>query len=157
MSNIKYDEINKLYMVDNNKIYEIELSINENNKLRKLADITTLGNYDMNLLYRYAILKFNNKDSYDKFLNEPIRNIFVTIPSNNLSINNLMVLAYNYVVDKKDEAFTVDNNVGMDMNVDMNVDMNMNIKVNINYLILFVILILFLLNIYLIYYLCSEI
>jgi len=147
MSNIKYDEINKLYMVDNNKIYEIELSINENNKLRKLADITTLGNYDTNLLYRYAILKFNNKDPYDKFLNVPIQNIFATIPKNNLSINNLMVLAYNYVVNKKDEAFTVDNNIGT----------NTNINININYLILFIILTLFLLNVYLIYYLCSEI
>jgi hypothetical protein len=113
---VQYDEANKLYMVDNNKIYEYDTSINKNNEYRKLSDGTTLGNYDMGLLYQYAQLRFNNKDSYDIFLNKPLKEIFL-IPQNKLCINNLMGMAYDYVFDKKEEPFEATNDVMENYNI----------------------------------------
>lgn len=109
MSIITYDETNKLYKIKNPEklnidkdiILEADISIKKNNELRKIADMTTLGNYDMNLLYKYSILKFHNSQLYDQFINEPLKTLFPHVSSNNLCINKLMVISHNYVINKQ--------------------------------------------------------
>jgi hypothetical protein len=102
-----YDETYKFFNTQNDKLYEMNMSISTNNHYRQLADMTTLGLSDINLLFQYANQRHNNNLPYDAFINEPIKNIFVYIPQNNLYINKLMVLSYDYVYGDKIERFDV--------------------------------------------------
>ncbi len=124
-----YDEKNKFYTIKNTKMKEVNISINKNNELRKLANVTTLTNDDINLLYSYAKLKYKNKQNKMQFLNEPLKFIFPV----DSSINQLMVLAHNYVINKT--------------------DLQKNINNKSNYLVYLLVFIIFLLNIFAIYYL----
>ncbi len=124
-----YDEKNKFYTIKNTKVKEINISINKNNELRKLANVTTLTNDDINLLYSYAKLKYKNKQNKIQFLNEPLKVIFPV----DSSINQLMVLAHNYVINKT--------------------DLQKNINNKSDYLVYLLAFIIFLLNIFAIYYL----
>lgn len=131
-----YDETYKFFNTQNDKLYEMNISISTNNHYRQLADMTTLGPSDINLLFQYANQRHNNNLPYDEFINEPIKNIFVYIPQNNLYINKLMILAYDYVYGDKIERF----------------DMVLDEK-DVRLWILFLIII-FMINMFLVYFLC---
>ncbi len=124
-----YDEKNKFYTIKNKKVMENNLSINRNNELRKIANVTTLTNDDIELLYKYAKLKNKNIQNKNQFLNEPLKIIF----PNNESINQLMVLAHNYIVNK--------------------IELPKKDDTKCNYLFYLLMFVIFLLNITAIYYL----
>lgn len=102
-----YDETYKLFNIQDKKLYELDISISTNNHYREITNMTTLGPSDINLLFQYANQRHNNNLPYDEFINEPIKNIFIYIPQNNLYINKLMVLSYDYVYGDKIERFDV--------------------------------------------------
>lgn len=102
-----YDETYKFFNVQDKKLYELDISISTNNHYREITNMTTLGPSDINLLFQYANQRHNNNLPYDEFINEPIKNIFIYIPQNNLYINKLMVLSYDYVYGDKIERFDV--------------------------------------------------
>jgi hypothetical protein len=148
MSKIIYDENNKLYKIDgSDTIYESDVSINKNNDLRKLADVTTLGNSDINLLHQYAKIRFDNILSIEQFKNEPLKILFPNIPKNKLCINKLMMISYDYVIDNKIENFD-DDYYGNDS--------NKNDDCLIMYIYLVIIIILLTINTSLIYYLYTT-
>ena len=135
---VTYDENNKMYTIKNNtnitKELEINLSVNKNNELKKLANVTTLTKDDINLLYHYAQLKFSYEQDEIQFLDTPLKLIFPSLQDE--SLNELMILAHNYVINKKDEPIK-------------------KITNNKNYFFYLIIFVLFLLNILAIYYLCK--
>lgn len=137
MSIVTYDETNKLYTIknDTNTTRELEtnLTINKINELRKLANVTTLTKDDTKLLYNYAQLKCDTHSDETQFLNEPLKIIFPSLQDK--SINEIMILAHNYVVNKQDVHIITNNE-----------------NYSLFYLIIFV---LFLSNIFAIYYLCK--
>ena len=138
MTTVTYDENNKMYTIKNNtnitKELEINLSVNKNNELKKLANVTTLTKDDINLLYHYAQLKFSYEQDEIQFLDTPLKLIFPSLQDE--SLNELMILAHNYVINKKDEPIK-------------------KITNNKDYLFYLVIFVLFLLNVCAIYYLCK--
>ena len=135
---VTYDENNKMYTIKNNtnitKELEMNLSVNKNNELKKLANVTTLTKDDINLLYHYAQLKFSYEQDEIQFLDTPLKLIFPSLQDE--SLNELMILAHNYVINKKDEPIK-------------------KITNNKNYFFYLIIFVLFLLNILAIYYLCK--
>jgi hypothetical protein len=138
MMTVTYDENNKMYTIKNNtnitKELEMNLSVNKNNELKKLANVTTLTKDDINLLYHYAQLKFSYEQDEIQFLDTPLKLIFPSLQDE--SLNELMILAHNYVINKKDEPIK-------------------KITNNKNYFFYLIIFVLFLLNILAIYYLCK--
>ena len=102
-----YDETYKFFNIQDKKLYELDISISTNNHYREITNMTTLGPSDINLLFQYANQRHNNNLPYDEIINEPIKNIFIYIPQNNLYVNKLMVLSYDYVYGDKIERFDV--------------------------------------------------
>lgn len=87
---------------DNKYIYEKDISINENNRLKELADETILTNNDMDLLFKFAQRKYKYNGDMVRFTNTALKDIFYDVDINKVSINYLMPKAYNYVVKQID-------------------------------------------------------
>jgi hypothetical protein len=99
--NVNYDEKNKIFIIKNNEnaIMELEMNLNilKNNEYRKLANATTFGEYDINLLHNYAIQKYNYTKNKTDFMNEPLKKVFPI----DTQMNNLMLLAHDYIIYKR--------------------------------------------------------
>jgi len=99
---VLYNEDTGIFTIKHNIISWFDTNINEKdihiikiNELREIAESTTLTQYDIDMLFNFAKSKFNFKDTKDKFIYAPLKNIF---PNSNFStIGQLMILAY----DKK--------------------------------------------------------
>ncbi len=107
-NNINYDEdtgkfIIKdqvLWIIPNNKeIMEKDLSIIDINDLKGKADMTILSNYDIDMLYKFAQMKFNYQGTKDQFMHTPLKQHFHGLPNHILKTNEIMPLAYEHVKD----------------------------------------------------------
>lgn len=94
---IKNESLLGLFNLGNTHIYEKDSSINKINELRELSENTTLTNYDINMLYEFAKIEFNYAKDKDIFVNEPLKNVFITLNNNKLMIHKLMPMAYDYL------------------------------------------------------------
>lgn len=94
-----------LFYIDDTIVYERNISINEDNRLRKLANITVLTESDIDLLYQFAVKEFNYKGNRYDFEDMPLKNIFIGLDNfnnfNNLTMDKLIVLAYDYLKHRK--------------------------------------------------------
>ncbi|ARF09619.1 hypothetical protein Indivirus_1_242 [Indivirus ILV1] len=106
--NIDYDEDkgkfiikNKiLWIIPNNQeIFEKDLSILKINDLKSKADMTTLSDYDIDMLYRFAKIKFNYHGTKDQFISTPMVQLFPGLNKSILKTNEIMPLAYEHVKD----------------------------------------------------------
>ena len=103
-----------LLNLGNTHVYDKDVSINKMNELKELSENTTLTEYDIDILYEFAKLEFNYQQDKNAFVNEPLKNIFVTLSNDKLMIHKLMPMAYDYLnaIKKGEkpiiEKFTVD-------------------------------------------------
>lgn len=87
----------KFFGFGNSYLNEKDLSINRINQLKKSYNLTTLGDYDINLLYNLAKTKFNFTKDKTQFKSIPLKNIFTNLSDDKLTINKLMPLSKNYL------------------------------------------------------------
>ena len=85
-----------IFGLGNMSIYEKDSSINTINQLKQEADKTTLTEDDINVLYNFAKRGFNYKGSIDAFKNDKLKDIFVGMDEEQLSIHKLAPMAYDY-------------------------------------------------------------
>lgn len=105
--NIDYDEENGIFQIngENKTHLEKDLPIREINKSRSVAKKTTLGDYDIYMLYQYYIKKFHGTVSLKEFDKIPLKTLFPNLDSKEYTLNNLMVKAYNALQDEQVEYF----------------------------------------------------
>jgi len=79
-----------IIIIDGNKFYEKDLTIEQINMYRKKLNETTLTDYDIELLYKLS--KSNSSNiSRDNFTHIPLKDIFNNLPQDEITINNLMI------------------------------------------------------------------
>ena len=90
---------NKLLWIipQNKEIMEKDLTIGKINELKQKADKTTLTNYDIDILYQFAKMKFNYTGSKNEFTKIPIVQLFPGLHNSKLKTNEIMPLAYDHV------------------------------------------------------------
>lgn len=86
---VQYDETKGIYTINNKKINEQDLTLNEINKFNEQANKTTLGNHDINLLHKYYLRNKMETSNID-FMNIPLKNLF---PNCDMTFNDLMITA----------------------------------------------------------------
>lgn len=100
MANVSYDEKGKLYVIkDNDNIYEMDVSIEINNDLRRQASVTTLTDEDIKMLYKYAQLKYGLVHDKKQFVDVSLKNLFP-----GLGINEIMIIAYDHINNKNTQV-----------------------------------------------------
>lgn len=77
------------------ELYEKDLSIAQINDLKSKSDLTTLTEYDIDMLHQLAKSKFQYNKSKNEFINEPIKQLFPGLSHSLLRMDQLMPLAYN--------------------------------------------------------------
>jgi len=90
---------NKLLWIipQNKEIMEKDLTVDQINELKQKADKTTLTNYDIDILYQFAKMKFNYTGSKNEFTKIPIVQLFPGLHNSKLKTNEIMPLAYDHV------------------------------------------------------------
>ena len=90
---------NKLLWIipQNKEIMEKDLTVDQINELKQKADKTTLTNYDIDILYQFAKMKFNYTGSKSEFTKIPIVQLFPGLHNSKLKTNEIMPLAYDHV------------------------------------------------------------
>lgn len=113
--NIIYDENRGVFTIKNKSLFgllgffgignshqfEKYMSIKNINNFKEKANLTTLGNTDINLLYNFAQKEFNYDKNKNEFISTPIKNIFKNLSDDKLAVNKLMMISYDYFKDSK--------------------------------------------------------
>ena len=102
-----YDENKGIFLMDGQKKFEKDMSIDEINTLKQSLKLTTLGEYDIELLKNLAHKEFGYKLSDLEFTKTPLKNIFVGMSDDNLTIGKLMIMSYDFKNNKVIEKFSV--------------------------------------------------
>ncbi|QKF94379.1 hypothetical protein QKU48_gp0921 [Fadolivirus algeromassiliense] len=123
MFTIKGNSLLNIFGFGNTNIYEKDISISKINDLKKQADMTTLTDYDINILYNFAKKEFNFNGLLDDFKTTNIKDVFKNIKDENLMAHKLVEMAYDYdnAIKKGEtpviEKFTLDSNtIGLNKN-----------------------------------------
>ena len=113
---MKGNTIMSLIGIGNEHIHEKDLNVGEINRLKEQAWKTTLSDYDMDLLYQYAIKKYKFGGDKKQFRGTALKDIFKGLDASKIRINDLMMAASKPVEafctaeGESEEPFCNDNN-----------------------------------------------
>jgi len=77
-------------------MYEKDMSIMAINEIRMRANLSTLTNSDIDMLYYYSQNHFKTPYSRQDFENQPLKNLFPNLDDSKLLVNHLMPAASDY-------------------------------------------------------------
>jgi len=112
---IKYDEGTGIFDIGDGieQIHDKDITLNKINGLREKANLTTLGNYDYDILYKYQAKYYNNQDvTPANFGSQILKNLFPDLSDNDYILNNLMINAMNSINGNNIESFGTNESCG---------------------------------------------
>lgn len=98
---IKSDSILNYIGIGNTILHEKDLSIRKINELKEQADMTTLGDHDIDMLYDFTNLEYGSGLDRNQFIDKPLKEIYPDMSNDKLMVHKLMIVAYDYLQNVK--------------------------------------------------------